>query len=288
MIPMRDGVRLHTEIYAPKNGSAKLPFLITRTPYGTNDDRDGFSGIFSIYQEMAPEGYIFVMQDIRGRYGSEGQFVMQRPVRDARDPKSIDEGTDTYDTIDWLLKNTPEQQRPRRAAGNFLRRLADGDGAARAASRAQGSFGTGFPGRHVSGRRFPPQRRVPAQLRFRIRLRDGNRKNELCVSLRSVRSIRVVPQSRPALECEREVFSRQSSHLERFRQSSRLRRILARSGGYAEAYKSDGSQSECRRLVGSGGFLRSGHDLREIRDGRRESPELPGGRPVESRRLGAR
>jgi hypothetical protein len=107
MIPMRDGVRLHTEIYAPKNSAAPLPFLITRTPYGTSDDRDGFSGLFALYQEMVPEGYIFVMQDIRGRYGSEGQFVMQRPVRDPRDPQSIDEGTDTYDTIDWLLKNTP-------------------------------------------------------------------------------------------------------------------------------------------------------------------------------------
>jgi putative CocE/NonD family hydrolase len=107
MIPMRDGIRLHTEIYAPKNAAAPLPFLITRTPYGTNDDRNGFSGIFSLYQEMFPEGYIFVMQDIRGRYGSDGTFVMQRPVRDSRDSKSIDEGTDTYDTIDWLLKNTP-------------------------------------------------------------------------------------------------------------------------------------------------------------------------------------
>ncbi len=107
MIPMRDGVRLHTEIYVPKNSAEKLPFLITRTPYGTNDDEKGYSSLFNIYQEMIPEGYIFVMQDIRGRYGSEGKFVMQRPPRDRNDAKSIDEGTDTYDTIDWLLKNVP-------------------------------------------------------------------------------------------------------------------------------------------------------------------------------------
>ena len=107
MIPMRDGVRLHTEIYVPKNSAEKLPFLITRTPYGTNDDEKGYSRLFDIYQEMIPEGYIFVMQDIRGRYGSEGKFVMQRPPRDRKDLKSIDEGTDTYDTIDWLLKNVP-------------------------------------------------------------------------------------------------------------------------------------------------------------------------------------
>lgn len=108
MIPMRDGVRLHTEIYVPKNSAEKLPFLITRTPYGTNDDEKGYSRLFDIYQEMIPEGYIFVMQDIRGRYGSEGKFVMQRPPRDRSDAKSVDEGTDTYDTIDWLLKNVPD------------------------------------------------------------------------------------------------------------------------------------------------------------------------------------
>lgn len=108
MIPMRDGVRLHTEIYRPKDGGGALPFLITRTPYGTNDDAAGTSRIFGDYPEMIPEGYIFVMQDIRGRYGSEGQFVMQRPPRDRKVAGSIDEGTDTYDTIAWLLKNVPD------------------------------------------------------------------------------------------------------------------------------------------------------------------------------------
>jgi len=107
MIPMRDGVRLHTEIYVPRNAHGPLPFLITRTPYGTNDDKKGYSKLFNIYQEMIPEGYIFVMQDIRGRYKSEGQFVMQRPPRDPKDPKAIDEATDTYDTIEWLVKNVP-------------------------------------------------------------------------------------------------------------------------------------------------------------------------------------
>ncbi|MGC2254132.1 MAG: CocE/NonD family hydrolase [Candidatus Acidiferrales bacterium] len=108
MIPMRDGVKLHTEIYAPKNAAGPLPFLITRTPYGTSDGANGYSSLFNLYKEMIPEGYIFVMQDIRGRYGSEGQFVMNRPVRDRSKPNSIDEGTDTYDTIDWLIKNVPD------------------------------------------------------------------------------------------------------------------------------------------------------------------------------------
>ncbi|HYL62586.1 MAG TPA: CocE/NonD family hydrolase [Candidatus Methylomirabilis sp.] len=107
MIPARDGVKLHTEIYTPKDAKEPLPFLIERTPYGLGDDAKGYSRILNRYAEMIPDDYIFVFQDIRGRYGSEGTFVMQRPVRDPKDPKAIDEGTDTYDTIDWLLKNVP-------------------------------------------------------------------------------------------------------------------------------------------------------------------------------------
>ena len=107
MIAARDGVKLHTEIYSPKNATEPLPIIFERTPYGLSDDEKGYSRKLSRYAEMIPEGYIFVFQDIRGRYGSEGKFVMQRPVRDPKNPKSIDEGTDTYDTIDWLVKNVP-------------------------------------------------------------------------------------------------------------------------------------------------------------------------------------
>ena len=107
MIAARDGVKLHTEIYAPKGAKEALPMVLERTPYGTNDDEKGFSRILGRYAEMIPDDYIFVFQDIRGRYGSEGKFVMQRPVHDPKNPKAIDEGTDTYDTIDWLVKNVP-------------------------------------------------------------------------------------------------------------------------------------------------------------------------------------
>jgi putative CocE/NonD family hydrolase len=107
MIPARDGVKLHTLIFAPKNVSGKLPFLIERSPYGFDNGRAERT-LAARYKELADEGFIFVLQDIRGRYQSEGQFVMQRPVRDRSLPNSIDEGTDTYDTIDWLLKNVPD------------------------------------------------------------------------------------------------------------------------------------------------------------------------------------
>ena len=108
MIAMRDGVRLNTEIYVPQGRNDRLPFLITRTPYGLGHDEKGLhSSLRSSYKELADEGFIFVFQDIRGRYESEGQFVMLRPPRDKNDPNAIDEGTDTYDTIEWLLKNVP-------------------------------------------------------------------------------------------------------------------------------------------------------------------------------------
>jgi uncharacterized protein len=107
MIATRDGVKLHTEIYAPKNATGTLPIILERTPYGIADDDKGYSRKLAAYEEMIPDGYIFVFQDIRGRYGSEGTFVLQRPLRDPKNPKAIDEGTDTYDTIDWLVKNVP-------------------------------------------------------------------------------------------------------------------------------------------------------------------------------------
>ncbi len=104
MIEMRDGVKLHTVIYAPKRMRDDLPIIFTRTPYGI----DGAASTFNTrLREAAEEGYIFAFQDIRGRYKSEGQFVMQRPQRESGDPKAIDEGTDAYDTIDWLVKNVP-------------------------------------------------------------------------------------------------------------------------------------------------------------------------------------
>jgi putative CocE/NonD family hydrolase len=106
MIPMRDGIQLNTEIYVPKGGQGQLPILLTRTPYGLGHDDDGFhSSLSSSYAELAADGYIFVFQDIRGRYESEGEFVMLRPPRDPTAADAIDEGTDTYDTIEWVLEN---------------------------------------------------------------------------------------------------------------------------------------------------------------------------------------
>jgi putative CocE/NonD family hydrolase len=102
MIPMRDEVKLHTVIYVPKDRKEALPMLLIRTPYGIGGAARNFAGS---YRELVDDGYIFVFQDIRGRYTSEGTFVMQRPVRDRRDPRSVDEASDAYDSIEWLIRN---------------------------------------------------------------------------------------------------------------------------------------------------------------------------------------
>ena len=104
MVPMRDGVKLHTIIYSQKGITESRPLIFTRTPYGIAASARSLD---ASYAELADEGYIFVFQDIRGRFTSEGQFVMLRPQRDKKIKGSIDESTDTYDTIDWLIRNVP-------------------------------------------------------------------------------------------------------------------------------------------------------------------------------------
>jgi putative CocE/NonD family hydrolase len=105
MIPMRDGVRLNTKIFTPNITAEKLPILILRTPYGIGDMTS--DQMNSAMPDISKDGYIIVQQDIRGRFRSEGDFVMLRQPRDPKDKNAIDESTDTYDTIDWLLKNVP-------------------------------------------------------------------------------------------------------------------------------------------------------------------------------------
>jgi putative CocE/NonD family hydrolase len=103
MVPVRDGAKLFTTIHVPRGETAPLPIILLRTPYGIDGRTERL--LRGYFQELADDGYIFVLQDIRGRFKSEGTFVMTRPARDPKDPKSVDEASDTSDTIDWLLKN---------------------------------------------------------------------------------------------------------------------------------------------------------------------------------------
>ncbi|HSU25043.1 MAG TPA: CocE/NonD family hydrolase, partial [Pyrinomonadaceae bacterium] len=106
MVPMRDGVRLFTSIYTPKRKSEKYPILMNRTPYTVAPyGKDQYKTSLGPNKLFAREGYIFVYQDVRGRYMSEGQFADVRPDIANNTPQQTDESTDTYDTIDWLVKN---------------------------------------------------------------------------------------------------------------------------------------------------------------------------------------
>jgi putative CocE/NonD family hydrolase len=116
MIPMRDGVKLHTVILVPK-GARGAPMLLTRTPYDatklTTHRESSHLGVVLDGYDNAVEtivegGYIRVVQDIRGKHGSEGDYVMNRPISGPWNPTPVDHATDTYDTIDWLVKNVPE------------------------------------------------------------------------------------------------------------------------------------------------------------------------------------
>ncbi|MET0254509.1 MAG: CocE/NonD family hydrolase [Luteibacter sp.] len=112
-IPMRDGVKLHTVIVVPRNAK-HAPILLTRTPYNADGRAQRMDA--QTMRDLLPEGdevfvdagYIRVFQDIRGKYGSEGDYVMTRPLRGPLNSSEVDHSTDAYDTIDWLTKNLPE------------------------------------------------------------------------------------------------------------------------------------------------------------------------------------
>jgi putative CocE/NonD family hydrolase len=116
MIPMRDGTKLHTVVLVPK-GAKNAPILLTRTPYDADSLTShahsshlgpSLNGYDNALEVILEGGYIRVVQDIRGKYGSEGDYVMTRPLHGPLNPTAVDHSTDTYDTIDWLVKNIPE------------------------------------------------------------------------------------------------------------------------------------------------------------------------------------
>lgn len=111
MIPMRDGVKLFTMILSPVNAPHAVPILIQRTPYGANmpipDDTIISISELGAWYTLARDGYIFIVQDIRGKYKSEGTMEIHQPLIHADHPGTIDESTDTYDAVDWFVKNVP-------------------------------------------------------------------------------------------------------------------------------------------------------------------------------------
>ena len=107
-IPMRDGVRLFTRVYVPKDDSRTWPIILTRTPYALKPyGADNYNDVAGSFRTLARDKNILVTQDVRGRYGSEGVYMHMRPFNPKKGPKDTDENSDTYDTIEWLVKNVP-------------------------------------------------------------------------------------------------------------------------------------------------------------------------------------
>jgi len=121
-IPMRDGVKLFTSIYEPKNAKQKYPILLGRTPYTVSPyGADKYKTLIGPSELFAREGYIFVYQDVRGRFMSEGEYVDIRPYIPNKTGNQTDETTDTYDTVEWLIKSVANNNGRRR-----LRHLVSG------------------------------------------------------------------------------------------------------------------------------------------------------------------
>jgi hypothetical protein len=158
MVPMRDGVRLFTSVYVPKDASQKYPILLTRTPYSVAPyGIDRYRDSLGPSEHFQKEGFVFVYQDARGRYMSEGEFLQVRPfVPGKKNSKDIDESTDTYDSIEWAAEEHPEPQRAggdgRRVAAR-LPRCCQHD---RFPSGAEGGFPSGADGGLLHGRRRVP------------------------------------------------------------------------------------------------------------------------------------
>ena len=205
MIPMRDGVKLHTVILVPK-GARNAPILLTRTPYDANEltahaQSSHLGPILQGYDNavdvIVEGGYIRVVQDIRGKYGSEGDYVMNRPLHGPQNPTPVDESTDTYDTIDWLVKNIPESN----GKVGILGISYDGFLPLMALVHPHPALKVAVPdeshGRRLDGRRLVPQRRLPpAEHRRTSTSRSATRSNTHQLVDKQLRRLRYVDARR--------------------------------------------------------------------------------------------
>ena len=173
MIPMRDGVRLFTIVYEPRDTTRIYPILLVRTPYSIRPyEPDEYRRVLGPSQEFDKDGYIFVFQDARGKFRSEGEFEVMRPFKPSkRTPKDGGQSSDTHDTIEWLLKSVPRNNGRVGMWGISYPgwQTVMGMNAHPALKAASPQVSVG----HVHRRRLPPQRRVPSDVR--VQLAGGQR-----------------------------------------------------------------------------------------------------------------
>ncbi len=220
-IVMRDGAELHTEIYAPRDQREPLPLILVRSPYGLKPDKHGYAAWLREYPHLMKDGYIFVFQDTRGRGASTGRYVTLMPLRDRSVANSVDDSTDTYDTIDWMVRHVPRNNGRVGmlgiSYGGFLttRALVDPHPALKAAS-PQATCTDMFLGDdfHHNG-----AFRLDYSFSWIASMEGGHRKIR---GVGAIRLLRSVPGIGPFVEYQQERSSRQRSELECLRRASEL------------------------------------------------------------------
>ena len=158
MVPMRDGVKLFTIVYTPRDTSRDQPILLFRTPYSIRPyEPDVYRHVLGPSREFDRDGYMFVFQDVRGKFRSEGEFEVMRPFKPVKRDVQGRRRKQRHVRHDRLAaQEHSEEQRARRDVGHLVSRMADGDGDDGSAPRAQGGVSAGVAVRHVHRRRLPP------------------------------------------------------------------------------------------------------------------------------------
>ena len=232
MIPMRDGMKLFTIIYTPRSATERYPMLMTRTAYGIRPyGPDAYRASIGPNNEFAKEGYIFVYQDTRGKFKSEGEFIHHVPfVKGSTKPN---ESTDTCDTIDWLVKNVPNNNGRVGQWGISWAGWEVSHGHDRRAPGAEGVVAAGAAAGSVPRRRLSLRRRVSAD----VRASTGCRPNARARNAPSERAAERFDYGTPdgyrfflelgAAANAQQVFRRRGADLERLHDARHLRRVLA-------------------------------------------------------------
>ena len=253
MIPVRDGIHLQTVILTPVNQSGPLPILFTRTPYGVPSKAP--SRIPNSFKELVQDGYIFVFQNLRGRFKSEGVFKLSSWV-DLSDSTATNETTDAYDRIDWLVKHVANNN------GNVGMYGVSYDGLTTALAMLKPHPAL----KAVSEQAAPVDQWMNDDMHRYGALRESyafeysvleqaDKNPEHQLRLRRLRFIQLVSRSRSALQRECEVPQEQDSLLERHCRAPRLRRLLETRSMDSPAACDHGAQSQRGWILGSGGSL---------------------------------
>ncbi len=296
MVPMRDGVRLFTAVFVPKDASRTYPFLLTRTPYSVAPyGVDKYPAQLGS-EPLQKEGFIFVRQDARGRYMSEGEFSQVRPFNPGKGPKDVDERTDTYDTIEWLLANVPNHNGRVGMIGVSAARVPCRGEHDRLAPGTEGGLAAGAHCRLLHGRRRVPQRRVHAggELRVLLAVRAPRRHASAPAAGHRLRPrhaghVRLLPAHAGAAGAhERGTVRRQGRLLAGDRRPHDVRRVLEAALAVALHGQRHVRRPERGRVVRRRG---SGRAVPHLPCGRAEEPghgEHDRDGPVVAWRLGAR